>query len=485
MSYALGAGKAIVSTAYRYAEEMLADGRGRLVPFRDSEAIAAQVVDLLSNDRSARRCGNSPTPLRRDMVWSDVGAAVPADLSARRVTNGARRPRIHPARTLRSTDLALSAPRLDHLRVLTDETGILQHARFNVPDRNHGYCTDDNARALIVALAPERAGAAGSDSLVPLAIPLSRLPAGMPSIREAARFRNFMSYDRRWQEAIGSEDAHGRALWALGQTVLDSSPPGMAGAAMALFEQSLPAAPEPLFATRLGLCAARPRRLSPSLSGASDARQTRDRACRAAVEPPAQQLGTGMALAGRHDNLRQRRSSRTRSLSPVAALERTEMVDAGIASLRWLMDIQTDARGHFVPIGNDGWFARNGTPARFDQQPIEAQHMVDALLEVYRVTGDPRWLENARCCFEWFLGRNDLQQAIADDTTGACRDGLRPDGVNQNQGAESTIAWLHASLRLTIALEAGASETRAAADELRRSAHPALPVSERVVAATH
>ena len=118
------------------------------------------------------------------------------------------------------------------------------------------------------------------------------------------------------------------------------------------------------------------------------------------------------------------------------ALERPEMVDAGIGSLRWLMDIQTDARGHFVPIGNDGWFARNGTPARFDQQPTEAQHMVDALLEVHQVTGEERWLEDARCCFEWFLGRNDLQQAIADDTTGACRDGLHRDGVNQNQGAE-------------------------------------------------
>ena len=128
------------------------------------------------------------------------------------------------------------------------------------------------------------------------------------------------------------------------------------------------------------------------------------------------------------------------------ALERPELVDAGIGALRWLMDIQTDARGHFVPIGNDGWFARNGTPARFDQQPTEAQHMVDALLEVHQVTGEERWLEDARCCFEWFLGRNDLQQAIADDTTGACRDGLHPDGVNQNQGAESTIAWLHASM---------------------------------------
>jgi hypothetical protein len=149
------------------------------------------------------------------------------------------------------------------------------------------------------------------------------------------------------------------------------------------------------------------------------------------------------------------------------------------------MDIQTDARGHFVPIGNDGWLVRGGAPARFDQQPTEAQHMIDALLEVYQLTSEERWREDARCCFEWFLGRNDLQQAIADDTTGGCRDGLRPDGVNQNQGAESTIAWLHASLRLTIALGATASESRTTADNLRRPVHPASPGAERVVETTH
>jgi len=139
------------------------------------------------------------------------------------------------------------------------------------------------------------------------------------------------------------------------------------------------------------------------------------------------------------------------------------MVEAGVNSLRWLMDVQTDARGHFAPIGNDGWFVRDGAPARFDQQPTEAQHMMDALLEVHQLTGDQRWLEDARCCFEWFLGRNDLQQAIADDTTGACRDGLHADGVNQNQGAESTIAWLHAVMKFHLAIGTTVAEARAAA----------------------
>ena len=224
---------------------------------------------------------------------------------ARRATSGARRPRIHQARTLQSTDLALSAPRLDHLHVLTDETGILQHARFNVPDRNHGYCTDDNARALIVALLGQH--------VLPNADSLDRLAHRYLGFLqhafnpEAGRFRNFMGYDRHWQDAIGSEDAHGRALWALGQTVLDSPSPGMTGAAMALFEQSLPAlsslsSPRSWAFALLGLDAYLRR-----FPGASDARRTRVELAERLVNLLRNNAVAGLALAGRYDHLCQRR----------------------------------------------------------------------------------------------------------------------------------------------------------------------------------
>jgi glycosyltransferase involved in cell wall biosynthesis len=272
LSYALGAGKAIVSTAYRYAEEMLADGRGRLVPFRDSEAIAAEIIDLLSNDVARQAMRKQAYTFARNMVWSDVGAQYLRIFREAHLVRGAR-PRIHQARTMQSKQLELSAPRLDHLHVLTDETGILQHARFNVPDRNHGYSTDDNARALIVALLSQHV-LPEADSLVPLAYRyLGFLQHAFNP--EAGRFRNFMSYDRSWQEAIGSEDAHGRALWALGQTVLESPSPGMAGAAMTLFETALPAvsslsSPRSWAFALLGLDAYLRR-----FSGASDARRAR------------------------------------------------------------------------------------------------------------------------------------------------------------------------------------------------------------------
>jgi glycosyltransferase involved in cell wall biosynthesis len=480
LSYALGAGKAIVSTPYRYAEEMLADGRGRLVPFRDSEAVAEQVIDLLSNDDERQAMRKQAYTFARNMVWSDVGAQYLALFRDVRQERGAK-PRFHQARELQSTDLALQAPRLDHLHVLTDETGILQHARFNVPDRHHGYCTDDNARALIVALRAQQV-LPKSDSLLPLAYRyLGFLQHAFNP--EAGRFRNFMGYDRQWQEAIGSEDAHGRALWALGQTVLDAPSPDMIGAAMTLFKQSLPGvvglrSPRSWAFALLGLDAYLRR-----FSGASDARRARLELADWLLN--ALQGNATPSWPWPEDTLTYANGVIPHALFVSGvALRRPEMVDAAMHSLRWLMGIQTDARGHFVAIGNNGWFVRDRTPARFDQQPTEAQHMMDALLEVYQSTGEESWLDDARCCFEWFLGRNDLQQAVADDTTGACRDGLNPDGVNQNQGAESTLAWLHASLRLTIALRAAAREA-ATADDLLRPAHPAAAATGLAVGTTH
>jgi hypothetical protein len=301
---------------------------------------------------------------------------------------------------------------------------------------------------------------------------------------ETSRFRNFMSFDRRWLEPVGSEDSHGRALWGLGQTVLDAKAKGMVGAATALFERALPAVFElpPIrswaFAL-LGIDAFLRR-----FPGASEAKRARrqlsDRLFRrlqnhAAPNWPWPEdtvtyangaIPQALIAAGRETN-------------------RPDMIDAALKSLRWLVDVQTDAKGNFVPIGSDGWFKRGGVPARYDQQPTEAQHMVDALLEAHQTTGDATWLDDAHRCYEWFLGRNDLQQPLVDLATGGCRDGLRADGFNQNQGAESTLAWLHASLRLTIAIGTTAREARSEADEHRRRAQPASPTAEHVAGAAH
>jgi len=467
LSFALGAGKAIVATPYWYAKDMLADGRGRLVPFRDGKAIAREVVDLLSNDVERQSMRKRAYMLGREMVWKEIGGRY---LQLFTDVRGERRkaPRIYRSRSVGVHERQIAPPSFEHLHVLTDDTGILQHARFAIPDRDHGYCTDDNARALIVALMARHLPDEAS-RMTPL---ISRYMSFLQHAfnPEAGRFRNFMGFDRVWQESIGSEDSHGRALWALGNAVLDAPSQGVVGAAMVLFERALPAvhdfaSPRACAFALLGIDACLRR-----FNGASDARRARQVlserlyarfAEHATPDWPWLEDSATYANAVIAEAM----------IGSGAALGRREMVDAGLLALRWLIIVQTDRRGHFVPIGNDGWLQRGGAPARFDQQPIEIQHTVSALIAAHKVTGQPSWLDDARRCHEWFLGRNDVQQPVVDTATGGSRDGLSPDGLNQNQGAESTLAWLHTSLELGAVL--GVAEP---AEEPASQRRPALKV---------
>jgi hypothetical protein len=458
LSYALGAGKAIVSTPYWYAEEMLADEHGVLVPFRDAAATGEAIIRLLSNDVERNAMRKRAYLRARPMIWSEVAQhylRLFRDVRRERTT----RPRVYRVKTLHTTtSMELPYPKLDHLRVLTDDTGILQHARFDIPDRDHGYCTDDNARALIVALQAQQVLSEKENERGALA------PRYLSFLQQAfnednGRFRNFMSYDRKWQEEEGSEDSHGRAMWALGQTVLDSPFQGMAAAAMALFERALPRAIELISPRAMAYSILGIESYLRRFGGATDVRR--------AYTLLAERLHEGFVLRGVADwPWPEEILTYANGLLPhalIAAgtrLGRQEMLDTGLQSLDWLTRIQLDPKGHFVPVGNRGWFNRGGAPARFDQQPIEVEHMVEAALAAFRATDDQRWLDEARRCFEWFLGRNDLGQAVCDHATGGCRDGLQPEGLNQNQGAESTLAWLHSLIAMHVATGAAAVAVR-------------------------
>jgi glycosyltransferase involved in cell wall biosynthesis len=448
LSYALGAGKAIVSTPYWYAEEMLADGHGVIVPFRDAESTGEAIVDLLSNDNERNAMRKRAYLRARPMVWSQVASRYLRLFRDVRRDRGVR-PRAHQRGVLQSAALELPHPRLNHLRVMSDDTGMLQHARFDVPDRDHGYCTDDNARALIVTLLAQRVLSDSDHDGSDLAHRyLSFLQQAFNE--QNGRFRNFMSYERRWQEEEGSEDSHGRAMWALGQTVRDSSLHGMAAAAMALFERALPRAVELTWPRACAYALLGIEAYLSRFSGATEVRR--------AQALLAERLYDSFAAHAAPDwPWPESQLTYANGLLPHALIQagarlgRDDMKTAGLDALTWLIDIQTDPKGHFVPVGNRGWFNRKGVQARFDQQPIEVQHTADAALEAFRVTGDHHWLDEARRCFEWFLGRNDLGQPVCDHATGGCRDGLQPEGLNQNQGAESTLAWLHCLLAMHIA----------------------------------
>jgi hypothetical protein len=330
---------------------------------------------------------------------------------------------------------------------MADETGMLQHAIFTVPNYHEGYSTDDNARALMVSTLLEELGSGEALELA------SRYLAFVwyAFNAETGRFRNFMNYQRRWLEDSGSDDCHGRTLCALGTVLGRSNTPALHSMAGWLFEQALPGI----------LPTTSPRAWAFALIGIHEYLR------RFGGDRMASQVREG--LAGRLlSSYRSQRSEEWRwyedrltycnASLPHALLICGQsmlsdaMIEVGLESLGWLADLQRAdaAGGHFVPIGSNGFYQRGGARARFDQQPVEAQAMVSACLEAERITGDKRWRKEARRAFEWFLGRNDLNLPIYDPTTGGCRDGLHPDRPNENQGAESTLAFLQALLELRL-----------------------------------
>jgi hypothetical protein len=338
-----------------------------------------------------------------------------------------------------------------HLCTMTDGTGMLQHAIFCVPNTREGYTTDDNARALIVStLLDQCAGIEQKEQQLNLSRRyLAFLWLAFHS--DIGRFRNFLGYDRKWLEKVGSEDSHGRALWALGSVLGQSQNPGLRGAAGRLFEAAVPAA----------LTFSSPRAWAFGVLGLQAYLDwfPGDRAMQ----------GVRNTLANRLLDIYERTRSATwhwfeKSLAYsnarlaqalILAGERSnnrKMIEAGIESLEWLVAAQhCGDKEIFVPIGSNGCYAEGAEKARFDQQPVEACATISACLEAYRITGEERWIEEARCVFSWFLGKNDLHVPLYDATTGGCKDGLHPDRVNENQGAESTLSFLMALLEMQAA----------------------------------
>jgi glycosyltransferase involved in cell wall biosynthesis len=448
LAYTLGAGKAVISTPYWYAEEMLAEERGILVPFRDPDALAAKVNELLDNEAKRHAMRKRAYLFGRSMIWPRVAERYKESFERARVE---RRNFTAPGFTAKALDKSsgeLPPLKLDHLRHMTDETGMLQHAVFTVPNYNEGYTTDDNARALMVSALLEEAGSGVAFDLSSryLAFVWYAFNTG------TGRFRNFMDYQRRWLENGISDDSHGRTLWSLGTVLGRSTSPALHNMAGWMFEQAMPAI----------LATTSPRGWAFSLIGTHEylRRFAGDRKANQVREELANRL-LAMYQSNRTDQWRWYENELTycNAALPHALImsgkwiPNTPMMEAGFESLGWLADLQrADADGgHFVPIGSNGFYKKDGERARFDQQPVEAQAMVSACLEAYKISGDKQWYKEARRAFEWFLGRNDLDIPMYDPTTGGCRDGLHPDRPNENQGAESTLAFLQALLELRLA----------------------------------
>jgi glycosyltransferase involved in cell wall biosynthesis len=449
LAYALGAGKAIISTPYWHAIELLDDRRGALVPFQDPDAIARKTIELLDTPAIRHAMRKRAYVFAREMVWKRVAQGYMASFGQAR-SDRMRQPHV----TFTNGTLAkcldrLPSLKLDHLHRLTDDTGLLQHATFAVPNYSEGYTTDDNARALVLAVLLEQL-----EQTQPLAIE-NNAPRYLAFLGHAfnplnGRFRNLLTYARVWSEAHGSEDCHGRALWALGTVLGRSKDQSLRGASGHLFEIALAVvvgftSPRAWAFALMGI-----EEYLSSFPGDRDAQQISSVLATRLVELynanhspdwvwfedvlayANPRLAQAVLTAGRRNADRR-------------------MISVGLEALSWLCEIQHCAeQDHFVPIGSMGFYRMGGERARFDQQPIEAGAAVSACLEAYRITGDDRWRREAWSAFNWFLGRNDLQIALYDPSTGGCRDGLHPERVNENQGAESTLAFLMAQVEMQL-----------------------------------
>jgi glycosyltransferase involved in cell wall biosynthesis len=428
LSYAVAVGKPVIATPYVHAREILADGHGLIVPPGDPAALAEAAIGLLSNDEKRHSLAGAAYHRGREMLWPRVVERSLEPLE--KMPQGSIRPLL-PRH---------SALPLDAIQRMTDGVGMLQHAVYSVPNRDHGYCIDDNARALMVAV---RRDDDQSACLAPVFAAF--LQHGWNS--DLRRFRNFMGYDRQWLESVGSEDSNGRTLWALGMTAARSPSPGLRDWALQLFEQAAPYVDE-YDAPRAKAFAA--------LGGYEllRARPGHDLA-RWLLEQSAEQLLHNHFRYSRegwdwfepelaYDNARLPEVL----IRAGMVLDEPVMVDRGLATLSWLMRQQTGPRGTFRPVGCHGFFRPYAPPLAFDQQPVEAAATLDAAAAAHEVSGREEWRQVARDAFAWFFGDNDAGVPLADSRDGSCFDGLMATGINRNQGAESILSLHLAALTM-------------------------------------
>jgi glycosyltransferase involved in cell wall biosynthesis len=454
LAYTFGAGKAVVSTPYWHAAELLAEDRGVLVPFGDAPAIAREVIGLLRDDSRRHAMRKNAYRIGREMVWSNVAQMFMRSFECSRLEVAALSRKSLAIKTLDQKPRELPKMKLSHLLRMTDSTGVFQHAVFSVPNFSEGYCTDDNARAFILAVLLGELGEDPEGTRTLATTTAAFLHHAFD--HKTKRFHNHLSFDRRWLDEQGSEDCQGRALWALGIGVGRSPFRTFQMMAGQLFAQALPAvtgftSPRAWAFGLIGI-----NEYLRRLSGDSLVNQTRETlTCRLMelFEASAQPDWHWFEEELSYDNAK---LAQALIVSGQATGQRA-VLDRGLQALRWLTELQMSEKGHLRPIGSNGFYRRGGARANFDQQPVEAQATVSACLEAYRATADFWWYEHAQRAFDWFIGWNDLGLDLYSPETGGCRDGLHVDRVNGNQGAESTLAFLLSLAEMRLAQNIRAS----------------------------
>lgn len=422
LSYAVAMGKAVVSTRYVHACELLAEDAGVLIEPDSSDEIAKAMIGLLDDPDRLKALQRRAYARGRETIWPRF-----ADAAARLVEQAAAPDHYEAPLT--------ATPGLSAVLAMSDATGILQHSRGIVPDRTHGYCLDDNARALM--LLNVAMGLADAERMRWSMVFASFVQHAWNP--DAGRFRNFMAFDRSWCEDTGSEDSNGRALWALGQTVECAQDHDLRRWAADLYDRVLPhlatlASPRAIAFTMLGACAVLRTRPDHAESRMVVVRGT-DTLVRLLDSGRRPDWAWFEAVLG-YDNPRLCQAL----IEAGEVLEDKAATAAGIEALQWMEAQQISAAGRFRPVGSES-FGRPHDYLPFDQQPLEAQAAIEAARAAHRATGEERWFDHALAAWRWYFGGNDRGVVLADLATGRCRDGITPRGANENCGAESILAF--------------------------------------------
>lgn len=444
LSYAVGAGAAVVSTPYWHATELLAHNRGRLFDFKNADALADIAIELLSNDEELAELKENAYEYGLHLRWPKTGAefikvaqeaCLKHDFSDKILKNSIVDPEIMPKFSLA------------HVLRLTDDTGIVQHAKYGIPNLKEGYCLDDNARALIMALmAYQRNKSKEAFELLPIYLSYIHYMQ-----TDDGNFRNFLSFDRRYLDDVGSEDSFGRTIWSLGYLIGCAASNSYREFAMELFHRSYPHFKALRYLrgmanTIIGI--ALYLKVYPTDEGMMNEMIRLTQPLLDAYEKTRADDWEWFEEQMTYDN----------AILPLALLHSCEITGnekarkIALTTMAFL-DKVTIANGYLSPVGNDGWYNRGGELPTFDQQAIETMAMVAMHFQAYQIFRKPEYIEKMFLCYKWFLGENTLRAPLYDYETKGCCDGLLPTGINRNQGAESTLAYLISHLTVLNAFE--------------------------------